>query len=153
MGRPIFFSILIMLLSFLPVFALRGMDGKMFLPLALTKTFGLLSVAGLSITLIPALCTFLIRGRMRPESESWIVRSVAEVYRPVLASLLLNPIPLFWILAVTFILGACPMGLPSVFFGALVVSLVVIGMLVQRTSARILCLSSLVIIGLIGQRV
>ncbi len=152
-GRPIFFSILIMLVSFLPVFALRGMDGKMFHPLALTKTFALLTVAGLSITLIPALCTFLIRGRMRPESDSWIVRSVRDVYRPVLESLLLNPIPLFWLLAVTFILGACPLGISAIFSSVLALSLIIMGRLIQRTGARLLTLGSLVFIALIGQRI
>jgi Cu(I)/Ag(I) efflux system membrane protein CusA/SilA len=63
-GRPIFFSVIIMLLSFLPVFALGGIEGKMFRPLAFTKCFALVSVAVLAITLVPALCTFFIRGRL-----------------------------------------------------------------------------------------
>jgi Cu(I)/Ag(I) efflux system membrane protein CusA/SilA len=74
-GRPIFFSVLIMLISFVPVFALGGMEGKMFRPLAFTKSFALLAVAVLSITLVPALCTIFIRGRLRTETDSWLVRS------------------------------------------------------------------------------
>ena len=54
-----------MLLSFLPVFALGGIEGKMFRPLAFTKSFALLAVAVLAITLVPALCTIFIRGRLR----------------------------------------------------------------------------------------
>jgi len=83
-GRPIFFSVLIMVISFLPVFALGGIDGKLFRPLAFTKTFALIAVALLSVTLVPVLCTLFIRGRLRTESDSWIVRSVMDVYRPVL---------------------------------------------------------------------
>jgi len=90
-GRPLFFSVMIMVLSFLPVFALSGMEGKMFRPLALTKTFALLSVALLAITLVPALVPTFLRGRLRDESSVWLVRSVAEVYRPVLAWLLPRP--------------------------------------------------------------
>ncbi len=152
-GRPIFFSILIMLVSFLPVFALSGMDGKMFQPLALTKTFALLAVAGMSVTLIPALCTFLIRGRLRPESHSWLVRSVGAVYRPVLEAVLLNPVPLIWLLAVTFILGTAPLGLPGIFLGVLALAMIVVGMLIQRTGARIVSLCSLVIVALTAQQV
>ncbi len=61
-GRPIFFSVVIMLLSFLPVFALGGMEGKMFRPLAFTKSFALVTVALLAVTLVPALCTYLLEG-------------------------------------------------------------------------------------------
>ena len=81
-GRPIVFSVAIMVLSFLPVFALGGMEGKMFHPLAYTKTFALVSVAFLAITMVPALCTIFIRGRLRSEQENPLVRGVIEVYRP-----------------------------------------------------------------------
>ncbi len=90
-GRPLFFSILIMLISFLPVFALSGIEGKMFRPLAYTKTFALVGVAVLAITLVPALLPTFLRGRLRSESENWFVRSVVEVYRPVLLFLLDRP--------------------------------------------------------------
>ena len=61
-GRPIFFSVMIMLLSFLPVFALTGQEGKMFHPLAFTKSFAMIGVAILSITLVPALIPTLHQG-------------------------------------------------------------------------------------------
>ena len=70
--------------SFLPVFALGGMEGKMFQPLAFTKSFALMTAAVLATTLVPALCTIFIRGRLRSEEQNWLVRSVVEVYRPVL---------------------------------------------------------------------
>jgi Cu(I)/Ag(I) efflux system membrane protein CusA/SilA len=90
-GRPLFFSIMIMLISFLPVFALTGMEGKMFRPLAFTKTFALIGVALLGITLVPALIPTFVRGRLRSEQENWLVRSVVDVYRPVLLFLLEKP--------------------------------------------------------------
>jgi Cu(I)/Ag(I) efflux system membrane protein CusA/SilA len=87
-GRPIFFALLIMVISFLPVFALTGMEGKMFHPLAFTKTFALIAVALLSITLLPAVLPLVLRGRMHAEEESWLVRSVVVIYRPVLSWLM-----------------------------------------------------------------
>ena len=90
-ARPIFFSTLIMVISFIPVFALSGTEGKMFRPLAWTKTFALLGVAVFSVTLVPALLPTFLRGRLRSEQESWVVRSVADVYRPVLRFFLDRP--------------------------------------------------------------
>ena len=109
-----------MVLSFLPVFALGGIEGKMFRPLAFTKSFALVTVALLAVTLVPALCTYLLKGRMRSERESWIVRSVIDVYRPILSSLLDRPAPLVWLLGVTFVVGLAPLGSRSLFLGTLV---------------------------------
>jgi Cu(I)/Ag(I) efflux system membrane protein CusA/SilA len=95
-GRPIFFAVLIMLVSFLPVFALSGMEGRMFHPLAFTKTFAMIATAILAITLVPALIPILIRGRLRREEDNWIVRSFIEVYRPVLLWLLHRPKTVAW---------------------------------------------------------
>jgi Cu(I)/Ag(I) efflux system membrane protein CusA/SilA len=94
-----------MLLSFLPVFALGGIEGKMFHPLAFTKSFALAAVAVLAITVVPALCTIFIKGRLRSEQESWIVRGVVEVYRPVLSYLMDRPAALAWFMAVTLLVG------------------------------------------------
>ena len=109
-GRPIVFSVAIMVLSFLPVFALGGIEGKMFHPLAYTKTFALVAVAVLAITLVPALCTIFIRGRLRSEMENPLIRGVIEVYRPVLSYLMDRPAVLAWVLGVTFLLGFAPLG-------------------------------------------
>ena len=109
-GRPIVFSVAIMLLSFLPVFALGGMEGKMFRPLAVTKCLALAAVAVLAITLVPALCSLLIRGRLRGELASPIVRGVVEVYRPVLGYLIDRPAALAWVIGLTFVVGFTPVG-------------------------------------------
>jgi Cu(I)/Ag(I) efflux system membrane protein CusA/SilA len=109
-GRPVFFSIMIMLISFLPVFALGGMEGRMFHPLAWTKTFAMLGVAILAVTLVPALIPLLVRGRLRSEQESWIVRSVIEIYLPVLNYLLQHPWPIVLLTGVIFLFGTAPAG-------------------------------------------
>lgn len=109
-GRPIFFSVLIMLLSFLPVFALGGLEGKMFHPLAYTKSFALVGVGLLSILLVPALCTFFVRGRLKSEDDVALVRGIASVYRPMLAYLLDRPVVVVWIVGLTIVLGVAPLG-------------------------------------------
>ena len=112
------------MLSFLPVFALGGIEGKMFHPLAYTKTFALVAVAGLAITLVPALCTIFIRGRLRSEMENPLIRSVIEVYRPVLSYLMDRPAALAWVLGVTFLLGLAPLGSRPVFLATLFLAMV-----------------------------
>lgn len=126
-GRPIFFSVLIMLISFLPVFALGGIDGKLFRPLAFTKTFALIAVALLSVTLVPALCTLFLRGRIRAETESWLVRGVMEVYRPVLNYLLDHPAVMAWIISATLIVGVTPVGHDGLSRAVLFAALVAVG--------------------------
>jgi len=126
-GRPIFFSVMIMVISFVPVFALGGMEGRMFHPLAWTKTFAMVGVSILAITLVPALIPLLIRGRLRGEEESWIVRSVMDIYRPVLKYLLVHPWPIVLLTGVIFVCGAAPVGVRAVFLlvlaGAILASL------------------------------
>ena len=85
-ARPAVLAVVIMLVSFLPIFALGGIDGQLIRPLAWTKTLTLLSVIALTLTLVPALCSVFIRGRLRAENESWIVRGVVGVYKPVLTA-------------------------------------------------------------------
>lgn len=109
-GKPVFLAVLMMIVSFLPVFALQGIDGRMYRPLAWTKTLALLSAALLTITLVPVLCAKLIRGRVRDESDSAIVRSVVSVYRPVLSYLMDRPLPLILLLCATLIAGAAATG-------------------------------------------
>ncbi len=103
-GRPIFFSVLITILSFLPVFALSGMEGKMFHPLAWTKTFALIGVAILAVTLVPALIPIFLRGRIKSEEDSWIVRTMIGIFRPMLSWLMDRPTLVCWMFAC--ILGA-----------------------------------------------
>jgi Cu(I)/Ag(I) efflux system membrane protein CusA/SilA len=104
-GRPIFFSVLITIVSFLPVFALSGREGKMFHPLAYTKTFALVGVALLSITLVPALIPIFLRGRIKSEDENWLVRTMIEIFRPMLAWLMDRPTLVCWLFAVIVGLG------------------------------------------------
>jgi len=83
-GRPIFFSLAIIILAFLPVFALTGQEGKLFHPLAFTKTFAMIGAALLSVTLVPVLCSLLIGGKVRSEDQNPVMRPLVWVYRPVL---------------------------------------------------------------------
>jgi Cu(I)/Ag(I) efflux system membrane protein CusA/SilA len=84
-GRPLFFSILIIVVSFSPVFLLEGQEGRMFLPLALTKTFAMTAASLLSITLVPVLMLLLLRGRrLRPEAANPVARLFSSMYRPIL---------------------------------------------------------------------
>ncbi|MBD1208578.1 MAG: efflux RND transporter permease subunit [Ignavibacteria bacterium] len=83
-GRAIFFSDLIILVSFLPVFLLTGQEGKLFKPLAFTKTFALFSSAIVVITLIPVLMTMLMRGNFKPEDSNLITRFFKRLYEPII---------------------------------------------------------------------
>ncbi|WP_318519592.1 efflux RND transporter permease subunit [Photobacterium leiognathi] len=83
-GTPLFFSLLIITLSFVPVFALEGQEGKMFSPLAFTKTYAMAAAAGLAITLVPVLMGYFVRGRILPESKNPINKALIALYRPIL---------------------------------------------------------------------
>ncbi len=110
-GRPIFFSVVIMLLSFLPVFAFGGQEGKLSHPLAFTKSFAMIGVALLAITLVPALIPIFIKGRIRGEEENWIVRSFINIYKPMLSWIIDRPAVVWWIMAVILAIGAALMGI------------------------------------------
>ncbi|MCB9730954.1 MAG: efflux RND transporter permease subunit [Deltaproteobacteria bacterium] len=84
-GPALFYSLLIVTVSFLPVFALGGQSGKMFSPLAYTKTFAMASSAVLAITIIPVAMYYLVRGKIRPESRNPLSRFFIWLYRPVIA--------------------------------------------------------------------
>src|SRR5262249_36290774 len=84
-GRPIFFSMAIIVLAFVPVFALTGQEGKLFHPLAFTKTFAMVGATLLAVTLVPALCTLLIRGKIHAEGDNVVMKALIAIYRPVLA--------------------------------------------------------------------
>ena len=84
-GRPIFYSLAVIIVSFVPVFLLEAQEGRMFLPLALTKTFAMAAATVLSITLVPVLMTILLRGRnLRPETRNPVSRGFAAIYAPAL---------------------------------------------------------------------
>jgi len=90
-GPALFFSLLIITFSFIPVFTLEAQEGRMFAPLAYTKTYAMASAAGLAVTLIPVLMGYLIRGRVPEENRNPINRALIAVYRPFLARVLARP--------------------------------------------------------------
>jgi copper/silver efflux system protein len=87
-GRPLFFSLLIITVSFLPIFTLEAQEGRLFRPLAFTKTFAMFFAAFLSITLAPVLMVLLIRGRIRPETGNPVNRLLIALYTPVVRAVL-----------------------------------------------------------------
>lgn len=90
-GPPLFFSLLIITLSFLPVFTLEAQEGKLFAPLAFTKTFAMAVAAGLSITLVPVLMGYFVRGHITPEHKNPINRVLIASYRPIINAVLKIP--------------------------------------------------------------
>ena len=90
-GPALFFSLLIITLSFIPVFSLEGQEGKLFSPLAFTKTYTIAAAAGLSVTLVPVLMGYLIRGRIPHENANPINRVLIRLYRPLLEATLRRP--------------------------------------------------------------
>ncbi len=83
-GKPIFFALILIVVSFLPIFALTGQEGRLFTPLAFTKTFAMMIGAILSITVVPILMLFLIRGTIIPEEKNWLNRFFQMLYMPLL---------------------------------------------------------------------
>ena len=104
-GPALFFSLLIITFSFLPVFALEGQSGKMFSPLAFTKTYAMAASAGLAITLIPVLMGYFIRGNVLPEHKNPLNRLVIAIYKPFLTFSLRFPV-----LLIAFAIGLLAVG-------------------------------------------
>jgi len=87
-GPALFFSLLIITVSFLPVFTLEAQEGRLFAPLAWTKTFSMAAAALLSVTLVPVLMLLFIRGKIRPEAENPVNRFLIRIYRPIIAGVM-----------------------------------------------------------------
>jgi Cu(I)/Ag(I) efflux system membrane protein CusA/SilA len=87
-GRPVFFSMAIILLAFVPVFALTGQEGKLFHPLAFTKTLAVLAATFIAVTLVPVLCTFLLGGKFHAEEDNPVMRVLRRIYEPALSAAL-----------------------------------------------------------------
>ena len=104
-GPSLFFSLLVIVASFLPVFALEDQEGRLFKPLAYTKTFAMAGGAILSITLVPVLMLYFIRGRIIPEGKNPLNRALIWLYRPIIDLVLRSPVVTvlasFLILAIT----------------------------------------------------
>lgn len=106
-GPALFFSLMIITLSFLPVFALEAQEGRLFAPLAYTKTWAMAAGAALSITLVPVLMGYLIRGKIVPEHKNPINRALRLIYEPVIRMALQRP---WW-----FVVGSIIVMLVSVY--------------------------------------
>jgi len=91
-GRPIFFTLLLVALSFLPVFALQAQEGRLFAPLAFTKTYAMAAAAGLAVTLVPVLAGYFIRGRLRGRDANPLARGLQAAYRPIVAFAVRRPV-------------------------------------------------------------
>jgi Cu(I)/Ag(I) efflux system membrane protein CusA/SilA len=91
-GPALFFSLLIITLSFVPVFTLEAQEGRLFAPLAYTKTYAMAAAAGLGVTLIPVLMGYLVRGRIPDEQRNPLNRGLIALYRPVLGRVLRAPL-------------------------------------------------------------
>src|SRR5687768_6042413 len=104
-GRPVFFSMAIILLAFIPVFALTGQEGKLFHPLAFTKTFAVLAATVISVTLVPVLCTLLLAGKFHAEEDNPVMRVLRRIYEPALSAALTHRLATI-LLAVSLFAGA-----------------------------------------------
>jgi len=102
-GRPVFFSMAIIILAFIPVFALTGQEGKLFHPLAFTKTFAMAAATIIAVTLVPVLCTFLLGGKFHSEQANPVMRFLQALYRPALSFALNQRVITISIAALLFI--------------------------------------------------
>ncbi len=108
LGAPLFYSLLIIALSFIPVFALEAQEGRLFSPLAYTKTYAMAAAAALSITLVPVLMGYFIRGHIRSEQENPVNRGLIRAYRPMLDWVLARPKLVLWGAVFLVVLGIVP---------------------------------------------
>jgi Cu(I)/Ag(I) efflux system membrane protein CusA/SilA len=94
---------LIIGMAFAPVFALTGQEGKLFHPLAFTKTFAVLAATLIAVTLVPVLCSFLLRGRLHAEDSNPLMRGIKRAYEPVLRGALAHPVVALGAAGVVFV--------------------------------------------------
>jgi Cu(I)/Ag(I) efflux system membrane protein CusA/SilA len=107
-GPSLFFSLLIITVSFLPVFTLEAQEGRLFAPLAFTKTFAMAGAALLSVTLVPVLMLLFIKGRIKPEAENPLNRWLIAGYRPLIAAVLQRKKATLAVAAVAILLSVYP---------------------------------------------
>ena len=107
-GPPIFFSLMIITLSFLPVFALEAQEGKLFGPLAYTKTFAMAAAALLAITLVPVLMGIFLRGRIVPEQNNPVNKLLIAAYRPIINLVLKAPKTVLFVIVIAVMIGLSP---------------------------------------------
>tara|TARA_Y100000780_G_scaffold43234_1_gene35637 strand:- start:210399 stop:213521 length:3123 start_codon:yes stop_codon:yes gene_type:complete len=109
-GPALFFSLLIITVSFLPVFILEAQEGRMFAPLAYTKTYAMAAAAGLAITLIPVLIGYFIRGNILPEAKNPVNRVIQAAYKPALRAVLSFPKTTLLCAVIIGVIGFYPLG-------------------------------------------
>ena len=107
-GPPLFFSLMIITLSFLPVFTLEAQEGRLFAPLAYTKTYAMAAAACLSITLVPVLMGYFIRGKVIREGKNPVNRALVAVYRPVINAVIRSPRGTLVLAAIILVIGLWP---------------------------------------------
>lgn len=107
-GPSLFFSLVIIALSFLPIFTLQGQSGRMFAPLAYTKTYAMAAAAGLAVTLVPVLMGYFVRGRILPEHKNPINRALVALYQPMIRLVLKAPLVVVVAAGVIVVLAAFP---------------------------------------------
>jgi Cu(I)/Ag(I) efflux system membrane protein CusA/SilA len=108
-GPPLFFSLIIITLSFLPVFTLEAQEGRLFAPLAYTKTYAMAAAAGLSITLVPVLMGYFIRGKITPEHKNPINRLLIATYQPVIHAVIRFPRATLVLAGIILVVGLWPL--------------------------------------------
>jgi len=108
-GPALFFSLLIITLSFIPVFTLEAQEGRLFSPLAFTKTYSMAAAAGLAVTLIPVLMGYLIRGKIPNEQKNPLSRGLIAGYRPLLERVLRAPKATLAVAVALLVLSAWPL--------------------------------------------
>ena len=107
-GRPVFFSLLIVTVSFLPVFALEAQEGRLFAPLAYTKTYAMAAAAGLAVTLVPVLIGYFVRGSIPRENDNPVNRLLVATYRPLINAVIAHPRTTLLVAALAVVPGLWP---------------------------------------------
>jgi Cu(I)/Ag(I) efflux system membrane protein CusA/SilA len=107
-GPALFFSLLVITVSFIPIFALQAQEGRLFHPLAFTKSFAMGAAAILSVTLVPALMALFVRGRIAPEAKNPINRFLIWTYRPLIAGVLRYPWAMLALAAAVLVISVYP---------------------------------------------
>ena len=108
-GSPLFFSLVIITLSFIPVFALEAQEARLFEPLAYTKTYAMAAAAGLSITLVPALMVYLIQGKIRWEEDNPLNQKLINLYQPLVSKVLYQPLIIMGVAGILIISALWPL--------------------------------------------
>lgn len=108
-GSPLFFSLVIITLSFTPVFALEAQEARLFEPLAYTKTYAMAAAAGLSITLVPALMVYLIQGKIRWEEDNPLNQKLINLYQPLVSKVLYQPLIIMGVAGILIISALWPL--------------------------------------------